>query len=175
MRVPCRSFSGNFPPEPEFLRWEGYDSGIMLDHQDLVILQALQEDARGTFSDIGLRAGLSTSSVHERVKKLELAGVIRGYRAVVDPEALGLFVTALVSVTPLDPTQPDDVPARVSELAEVEACHSVAGEESYVLKVRVRTTGALEEFLQRLREKALVQTRTTIVLSTPFEHRSITS
>jgi Lrp/AsnC family leucine-responsive transcriptional regulator len=145
----------------------------MLDDQDLVILQALQEDARGTFADIGRRAGLSTSSVHERVKKLEQAGVIRGYRA--DPEALGLFVTALVSVTPLDPTAPDDVPERVRELAEIEACHSVAGQESYILKVRVRTTGDLEDFLQRLREKAQVQTRTTIVLSTPFEHRSITS
>jgi Lrp/AsnC family leucine-responsive transcriptional regulator len=146
----------------------------MLDDQDLAILQALQEDARGTFADIGRRAGLSTSSVHERVKKLEVAGVIRGYRAVVDPEALGLYVTALVSVTPLDPTQTDDVPDRVKELPEIEACHSVAGQESYILKVRVRTTGGLEEFLQRLREKAQVQTRTTIVLSTPFEHRPIT-
>ena len=146
----------------------------MLDEQDRAILQALQEDARGTFADIGRRAGLSTSSVHERVKKLEVAGVIRGYRAVVDPEALGLYVTALVSVTPLDPTQPDDVPERVKELPEIEACHSVAGQESYILKVRVRTTGGLEEFLQRLREKAQVQTRTTIVLSTPFEHRPIT-
>jgi Lrp/AsnC family transcriptional regulator, leucine-responsive regulatory protein len=159
---------------PEFFRHWGTISG-MLDHQDLVILRALQDDARGTFADIGRRAGLSTSSVHERVKKLEQAGVIRGYRAVVDPEAVGLFVTALVSVTPLDPTAPDDVPERVRELSEIEACHSVAGQESYVLKVRVRTTGDLEDFLQRLREKAQVQTRTTIVLSTPFEHRPITS
>ena len=148
---------------------------MTLDDQDLVILRALQDDARGTFADIGRRAGLSTSSVHERVKKLEQAGVIRGYRAVVDPEAVGLFVTAFVSVTPLDPTAPDDVPERVRELSEIEACHSVAGQESYVLKVRVRTTGDLEDFLQRLREKAEVQTRTTIVLSTPFEHRPITS
>ena len=143
----------------------------MLDDQDLAILQALQEDARGTFADIGRRAGLSTSSVHERVKKLEVAGVIRGYRAVVDPEALGLYVTALVSVTPLDPTQPDDLAERVLEFHEVEDCHSVAGDENYIVKVRTRTTGELEEFLRRLREKAEVQTRTTIVLSTPFEHR----
>ena len=148
---------------------------MALDDQDLVILRALQDDARGTFADIGRQAGLSTSSVHERVKKLEQAGVIRGYRAVVDPEAVGLFVTALVSVTPLDPTAPDDLPERVRELPEIEACHSVAGQESYILKVRVRTTGGLEEFLQRLREKAQVQTRTTIVLSTPFEHRPITA
>jgi len=145
----------------------------VLDDQDLVILRALQEDARGTFSDIGGRVGLSTSSVHQRVKKLEHAGVVRAYRAVIDPQALGLFVTALVSVTPLDPTQPDDVPERVQELPEVEACHSVAGDESYILKVRTRTTTDLEDFLQRLREKAGVRTRTTIVLSTPFEHRPI--
>jgi Lrp/AsnC family leucine-responsive transcriptional regulator len=145
----------------------------VLDDQDLVILRALQDDARGTFSDIGSKAGLSTSSVHQRVKKLEQAGVIRGYRAVIDPQALGLFVTALISVTPLDPTQPDDVPERVQELPEVEACHSVAGEESYILKVRTRTTTDLEDFLRRLREKAGVGTRTTIVLSTPFEHRPI--
>jgi Lrp/AsnC family transcriptional regulator, leucine-responsive regulatory protein len=145
----------------------------VLDDQDLVILRALQEDARGTFSDIGGLAGLSTSSVHQRVKKLEQMGVIRAYRAVIDPQALGLFVTALISVTPLDPTQPDDVPERVQELPEVEACHSVAGDESYVLKVRTRTTTDLEDFLRRLREKAGVRTRTTIVLSTPFEHRPI--
>jgi Lrp/AsnC family transcriptional regulator, leucine-responsive regulatory protein len=145
----------------------------VLDDQDLVILRALQEDARGTFSDIGGLAALSTSSVHQRVKKLEQMGVIRAYRAVIDPQALGLFVTALISVTPLDPTQPDDVPERVQELPEVEACHSVAGDESYILKVRTRTTTDLEDFLRRLREKAGVRTRTTIVLSTPFEHRPI--
>jgi Lrp/AsnC family transcriptional regulator, leucine-responsive regulatory protein len=145
----------------------------MLDERDLVILRALQEDARATFAEIGERAGLAASTVHERVRKLERAGTIRGYRAEVDAESLGLFVTSLVSVMPLDPRQPDDLPDRVRELAEVEACHSVAGDESYILKVRTRTTSDLEEFLRRLREKAGVQTRTTVVLSTPFENRPI--
>jgi Lrp/AsnC family transcriptional regulator, leucine-responsive regulatory protein len=172
--VSGRTFFGNQLSGPEFFRRRRYYGG-MLDEQDLIIVQALQEDARGTFADIGRRAGLSTSSVHERVKKLEQSGAIRGYRAVIDPEAVGLFVTALVSATPLDPTQPDDVPERVLELPEVEACHSVAGEESYILKVRTRTTTDLEDFLRRLREKAGVRTRTTIVLSTPFEHRPIAS
>ena len=148
---------------------------MALDDQDLVILRALQDDARGTFADIARLAGLSTSSVHERVRKLERSGTIRAYRADVDPEPLGLFVTALVSVMPLDPTQPDDLPDRVRELDEVEACHSVAGDENYILKVRTRTTSDLEDFLRRLREKAGVQTRTTIVLSTPFENRPIVS
>ena len=118
--------------------------------------------------------GLSASSVHERVRKLEQAGVIRGYRAVVDAAALGLFVTALVAVTPMDPTQPDDLPDRVGEFSEISDCFSVAGEANYVLKVRVRTTGDLEDLIRRLREKAGVNTRTTVVLSTPFEGRPLT-
>ena len=145
----------------------------MLDKRDEAILVALQRNARATFAEIGKEVGLSPSSVHERVRKLEHAGVIRGYRAELDAQALGLFVTALVSVMPLDPTQPDDLPQRVLELSEVEDCHSVAGDENYILKVRTRTTAELEDFLRRLREKAGVQTRTTVVLSTPFEHRPI--
>lgn len=145
----------------------------MLDERDLRIVQALQRNARATFAQIGRHAGLGPSSVHERIRKLEQAGVIRGYRALVDPEALGLFVTALVSATPLDPKQPDDLPERVMEFEEVEACHSVAGAANYVLKVRTGTTSDLEDFLRRLREKAEVQTSTTVVLSTPFEHRPL--
>ena len=145
----------------------------MLDERDLRILSVLQQDARATFGEIGRRAGLSASSVHDRVRKLEQSGTIRGYRAEVDPEALGLFVTALVSVMPLDARQPDDLPERVHEFAEVQDCHSVAGPENYILKVRTKTTGDLEDFLRRLREKAGVHTRTTVVLSTPFEHRPV--
>jgi Lrp/AsnC family leucine-responsive transcriptional regulator len=143
----------------------------MTDARDEAILAILQRDGRATFAEVGKEVGLSPSSVHDRVRKLEQAGVIRGYRAEVDPEGLGLFVTALVSVMPLDPKQPDDLPDRVREFAEVEDCHSVAGDENYILKVRTRTTSDLEEFLRRLREKAGVNTRTTVVLSTPFEHR----
>jgi Lrp/AsnC family leucine-responsive transcriptional regulator len=145
----------------------------MLDERDLDIVAALQEDARATYADIGRRVGLSASSVHERVRKLERTRVIRAYRADVDPEALGLFVTALIAVTPLDPTQPDDLPERVREFREIEDCFSVAGESNYVLKVRTKTTSDLEELIRRLREKGEVQTRTTIVLSVPFEGRPL--
>jgi Lrp/AsnC family leucine-responsive transcriptional regulator len=145
----------------------------MLDERDLDIVAALQEDARATYADIGRRVGLSASSVHERVRKLERTHVIRAYRADVDPEALGLFVTALIAVTPLDPTQPDDLPDRVREFREIEDCFSVAGESNYVLKVRTKTTSELEELIRRLREKGEVQTRTTIVLSVPFEARPL--
>jgi Lrp/AsnC family leucine-responsive transcriptional regulator len=145
----------------------------MLDGRDLSILRVLQGDARATYAEIGRRAGLAPSSVHERVRKLEDAGIIRGYRADIDADAVGLFVTALVSVTPLDPKQPDDLPERVLEFPEVLDCHSVAGAENYILKVRTRTTSDLEDLLRRIREKAEVQTRTTVVLSTPFEHRPL--
>lgn len=145
----------------------------MLDGRDLEILAALQDDARATYADIGRRVGLAASSVHERVRKLEQQGVILGYGARIDPESLGLFVTALVAVTPLDPTQPDDLPERVHDFAEVQDCLSVAGEANYILKVRTKTTGELEELIRRLREKGGVHTRTTIVLSIPFEGRPL--
>jgi Lrp/AsnC family leucine-responsive transcriptional regulator len=147
----------------------------MLDDRDAAIVSVLQEDGRATYSEVGRRVGMAASTVHERVRRLEQSGVIRRYRAEVDPQALGLFVSALVSVSPLDPRQPDDLPDRVREFPEVEDCHSVAGEENYILKVRTRTTSDLEDLLRRLREKAEVQTRTTIVLSTPFEHRPTTA
>lgn len=149
-----------------------YDVG-MVDDRDLEILTALQADARATYAEVAQRVGLSASAVHERVRKLELSGVIRGYRAIVDPEAVGLFVTALIAATPVDPGAPDDLPDRIADYPEVEACYSVAGEASYILKVRTKTTGHLEELIRRLREKAGVATRTTVVLSIPFEDRAI--
>jgi Lrp/AsnC family leucine-responsive transcriptional regulator len=149
------------------------EHAVVLDERDLDIIAALQDDARATYADVAARVGLSASAVHERVRKLEHRGVIRGYRAVVDPEAIGLFVTALVAASPLDPRQPDDLPDRVRELPEVEDCFSVAGEANYILKVRTRTTGELEELIRRLREKGGVATNTTIVLSIPFEGRSM--
>jgi Lrp/AsnC family transcriptional regulator, leucine-responsive regulatory protein len=142
-----------------------------VDGKDRAILSILQEDARTTYTQIAAKVGLSASSVHDRVRKLERQGVIAGYRAAVSPSAVGLDVTALISVMPLDPSQPDDLPDRVVGFTEVEDCYSVAGHENYVLKVRTRTTGDLEDLLRRLREKAGVQTRTTVVLSIPFEGR----
>ncbi len=124
-----------------------------------------------SFTDLGRATGLSTSAVHQRVRRLEERGVIRGYHAALDPEAVGLPLTALISVTPLDPAAPDDVPERLRDVTEIEACHSVAGEESYVLKVRVPSPGALEGLLARIRAAANVQTRTTVVLSTAWEGR----
>jgi Lrp/AsnC family transcriptional regulator, leucine-responsive regulatory protein len=142
-----------------------------MDDRDKLILATLQENARATLGEIADRVGLAPSSVHDRVRKLEQIGIIRAYRAEIDPDAVGLFVTALVSVMPLDPKQPDDLPDRVVEFAEVEDCHSVAGDENYILKVRVGSPGELERLLSTVRAVANVSTRTTVVLSTPYEAR----
>jgi Lrp/AsnC family leucine-responsive transcriptional regulator len=124
-----------------------------------------------SYTDLARATGLSTSAVHQRVRRLEQRGVITGYNAVVSSDAVGLPLMAFISVTPLDPSAPDDAPERLADLPEIEACHSVAGEESYILKVRVATPGALEDLLARIRSDANVSTRTTVVLSTPYENR----
>lgn len=138
---------------------------------DRQIVDLLVRDGRMSYTDLGRATGLSTSAVHQRVRRLEERGVIRGYAAVVDYEAIGLPLTAFISIKPMDPSQPDDAPDRLADFPEIDACHSVAGEENYILKVRVGTPGDLEELLSRIRSKASVSTRTTVVLSTPYEAR----
>jgi Lrp/AsnC family leucine-responsive transcriptional regulator len=138
---------------------------------DRQIVRLLAEDGRRSFTDLAKETGLSVSAVHQRVRRLEKRGVVRGYHADVDPTLADLALTAFVSIKPIDPAAPDDAPDRLVHLAAIEACHSVAGEESYILKVRVATPADLEVLLQEIRAAANVSTRTTVVLSTPFEGR----
>jgi Lrp/AsnC family leucine-responsive transcriptional regulator len=140
---------------------------------DRKILELLAADGRMSFTDLGKATGLSTSAVHQRVKRLESRGMIRGYGATIDHEQLGLPLTAFISIRPIDPSQPDDSPDRLQGIREIESCWSVAGEESYILKIRVPTPSHLEDLLARIRSAANVATRTTIVLSTPYENRSV--
>ena len=142
-----------------------------MEKTDRQILRLLAADGRMSFTDLGKATGLSTSAVHQRVKRLEERGLIRGYGATVDHAAAGKPLTAFVSITPFDVSQVDDYPERLREIDEIESCWSVAGDESYILKVRVGTPADLEELLARIRAKANVSTRTTIVLSTPYENR----
>jgi Lrp/AsnC family leucine-responsive transcriptional regulator len=135
------------------------------------ILRLLAEDGRLSFTELARHTGLSVSAVQQRVRRLEERGAIRGYSASIDPEAAGLPLTAFVSIKPFDPAAPDDAPDKLAHLGAIEACHSVAGDESYILKVRVGGPAALEELLQQIRAAANVSTRTTIVLSTPYEGR----
>ena len=140
---------------------------------DRRILGLLTVDGRMSFTDLGKATGLSTSAVHQRVKRLEARGVIRSYAAVLDLDQVGLPLTAFISIRPIDPSQPDDSPERLREITEIESCWSVAGDESYILKARVATPLALEDLLARVRAAANVSTRTTMVLSTPFEGRPV--
>jgi Lrp/AsnC family leucine-responsive transcriptional regulator len=141
---------------------------------DRQILTLLAADGRMSYTDLGKATGLSTSAVHQRVKRLESRGLIKGYGATVDHDQIGLPLTAFISIRPIDPSQPDDSPERLSGIKEIESCWSVAGDESYILKVRVSTPTDLEDLLARIRAAANVATRTTIVLSTPYENRPVT-
>src|SRR3954466_10745361 len=140
---------------------------------DRRLVGLLLADGRMSYTDLGKATGLSTSAVHQRVKRLEERGLILGYGATIDHAAAGKPLTAFVSITPIDVSQPDDYPDRLQDVAEIESCWSVAGDESYILKVRVAAPVALEDLLARIRAAANVSTRTTIVLSTPYENRPV--
>jgi Lrp/AsnC family transcriptional regulator, leucine-responsive regulatory protein len=138
---------------------------------DRRIVGLLSRNGRMSFTELARQAGLSVSAVHQRVRRLETEGVITGYVALCDPAIIGLPMTAFVSVKPFDPAAPDEVPEKLRNLDAIEACHSVAGDENYILKVRVASPTALEDLLQQIRSIAQVSTRTTIVLSTAYENR----
>jgi len=142
-----------------------------LDDVDRAIVHLLCQDGRTSYTDVAKATGLSTSAAHQRVRRLEQRGVLRGYTALVDPVAVGVPLTALIACTPLDPADPDDLPDRLAALPAIESCYSVAGDASYVLQVRVPGPADLETLIAEVRTRGHVATRTTVVLSTPFENR----
>jgi Lrp/AsnC family leucine-responsive transcriptional regulator len=142
-----------------------------LDDIDRILVRELAADGRATLAELAASTGLSVSAVQSRVRRLETRGVVSGYSARINPEAVGHLLSAFVAITPLDPSQPDDAPARLEDIREIESCHSVAGEESYILLVRVESARALEDLLQRIRTTANVQTRSTIILNTFYSNR----
>jgi Lrp/AsnC family leucine-responsive transcriptional regulator len=142
-----------------------------LDDIDRILMRELAADGRATLAELAASTGLSVSAVQSRVRRLESRGVVSGYSARINPEAVGHLLSAFVAITPLDPSQPDDAPARLEHIEEIESCHSVAGEESYILLVRVESARALEDLLQRIRTTANVQTRSTIILNTFYSNR----
>jgi Lrp/AsnC family transcriptional regulator, leucine-responsive regulatory protein len=144
---------------------------IQVEEINRTIISLLARDGRMSFTELAKRTGLSVSAAQQRVRRLERRGVIKGYAAIIDPEDAGLPLTAFVSIKPFDPASADDAPERLSHLTAIEACHSVAGEENYILKVRVASPADLEDLLQEIRSAASVSTRTTVVLSTPYENR----
>jgi Lrp/AsnC family transcriptional regulator, leucine-responsive regulatory protein len=145
-----------------------------LDQLDLQLLEALQRNARSTFADLGTLVGLKAPAVHERVKRLETRGFLRGYTAQVDGRRLGFELTAFVSVITAPERTYDDFTAQLALLPEVLEMHSVAGDETFMLKVTTRSTGHLDDLLSRIKRIAgIARTRTTIVLSTPFERPGV--
>ena len=143
----------------------------MLDDIDLRIIELLAANARATFSELAERVGLSGPSTAERVRRLEERQTIRGYAARVDPEALGLGLTAFISVTLVASANRRRFLEDVANLHQVVECHHVAGNDDYLLKVHVSGTRGLESFvsdqLKALQE--VERTRTTVVLSTALE------
>ena len=133
---------------------------------DAQILGLLARDGRMSYTDIGKATGLSTSAAQQRVRRLEQRGVITGYRATIDPAALGKLLTAFISVTTTDPLED-------TELPEVVSCYSVAGRASYLVIAQVETPADLERVLTEIRTRGHANTETQLVLSVPFADRPL--
>ena len=142
-----------------------------LDATDRRILGLVQKDAALAQAEIARRVGLSTAAVHERLKKLEAAGVIRRWTAVVDPMAVGAQVCAFIEVFFEHPRFEKGFIERVKKLDAVQECHHITGEFSLLLKVRVADMPALQALLleQLSGHEGVRQTRTVMVLSTVKE------
>jgi Lrp/AsnC family leucine-responsive transcriptional regulator len=144
----------------------------MVDAVDRRLLDALRANARATYAELAKVVGLSAPAVHERVAKLEAAGVITGYHAAIAPESLGYAMNALVGIFITDDADTDSVAEQLAALPAVEHCWFVAGEETFVVKVRVPDVAGLEGAIRALNAMpGVARTRTTVVLSTKFEDR----
>ncbi|MDI5966563.1 Lrp/AsnC family transcriptional regulator [Streptomyces sp. SL13] len=143
-----------------------------MDAVDRQLIQALRENGRASYAELGRLVGLSGPSVTDRINRLEQAGVITGYRATVAPAALGLGVTALIGIQLSDAADHEDVGRRMHDLEEIEDCWFIAGDDSYMLRVRVADVDGLEHTIRRLSGlRGVARTRTTVVLSTKWENR----
>jgi Lrp/AsnC family transcriptional regulator, leucine-responsive regulatory protein len=142
----------------------------MLDEIDRKILLELQSDARTSYAELGRRVGLTTPAVIERVRKLEDAGVITGYRAEIDTAKIGLPITAFVrmSITGVDYSRIIEVAEQSNEVLE---CHRGTGGDSFIMKVAVASVEHLQEIIDKLTPYGI--TTTAIVLSSPVKRRVI--
>jgi Lrp/AsnC family leucine-responsive transcriptional regulator len=144
-----------------------------MDQVDRLLLDALRANARATYAELARVVGLSAPAAHERVAKLEAAGVITGYHATVAPEALGYATSALIGIFITDSADTEEIAVALTAIPVVEECWFVAGEETFVVKVRVADVPALEAAIRELNAiKGVARTRTTVVLSTKLEGRA---
>jgi len=146
-----------------------------LDQRDHEILALVQRDAKMPQAEIGRRVGLSTASVNERLRKLEQAGVIRRYTALVDPQAVGASLVAFIEVSIEHPRFEPPLIEHVRALEAVQECHHITGDFSLLLKVRVRDMLALRELLlsQLNAREGVRQTRTIMVLESVKEDPTV--
>lgn len=146
-----------------------------MDLIDRQIVALLQRDCRLSYADLGGRVGLSVSAVNERLKKLAARGVLRAFVAVVDAQAVGFGLCAFVQVLVDRPEQEGAFVARMTQTPEVQECHHVTGDYSYLLKIRARDTSHLETLLgDRVKSlPGVVRTQTIVVLSTPKESTEV--
>jgi Lrp/AsnC family transcriptional regulator, leucine-responsive regulatory protein len=140
----------------------------MIDEIDAKILTILQQDARASSAEIARQIGMAPSAIHERMRKLEARGVIEGYETRINADALGLGLTAFVFVRADERVGQDKAGAQLAALPEVQEVHHVAGEDCYLVKVRVADTHALGRLLREGfgSVDAVLTTRSTIVLTT---------
>jgi Lrp/AsnC family leucine-responsive transcriptional regulator len=156
------------------MKFDRDDHEHELDAIDLRILDLLQENCKRPLSAIGEKVGLTPPSVTERIHKLEEAGVIRDYVAVLDARALGNDVTAFVGVSIGHPRALARFEQAVDGLDEVLECHHVTGQHSLILKLKTRNTRSLERLIDRFREmEGVTGTETMVVLSTHTERTRI--
>ncbi|HEY9632980.1 MAG TPA: Lrp/AsnC family transcriptional regulator [Coleofasciculaceae cyanobacterium] len=147
-----------------------FDPEKLLDDTGWQLLQALQADARLSFAELGRMVGLSPPAVAERVRRMEDAGIIMGYRAEVNPEKIGLPLTALIALT-TTPQQYPQVIALINDLPEVLECHHVTGNGSFSIKAIASSISHLESLIEQLSRYG--QTSTSIVLSRTKSHQAI--
>ncbi|HEU4564890.1 MAG TPA: Lrp/AsnC family transcriptional regulator [Gemmatimonadaceae bacterium] len=139
-----------------------------LDRTDFALVEALQQNAAQRLEDLGKRVGMAPSSVHERLRRLEAAGVIRRWTVECDAGALGLSVLAFMGVRSTRPCS--ELLDALQRMPEIEECHSVAGALSMLLKVRVASPPDLLALTERLRQVPGIEgTETTMVLATQFD------
>ena len=146
------------------------ENGLPLDETSYRLMGELQRDARLSLAELGRRVGLSSPAVAERLHRLEQAGVIRGYRAEIDPRALGLTLSAVIRIRPA-PGQLRNVAELAQKTPEVVECQRITGEDCYIAKAHVRDVEHLEEVIDHF--VALGQTTTSIVQSSPVPARGL--
>jgi Lrp/AsnC family transcriptional regulator, leucine-responsive regulatory protein len=146
------------------------DSKKLLDEVGWRLLEALQEDARLSYAELGRRVGLSLPAVAERVRRLEEAGIITGYRAEVNAQKIGVTILALVRINVRGEQYPAFT-ALARSLPEVLECHHLSGGDSFMLRVAAASIPHLEQLITRL--SSYGQTTTTIILSSPVPRRVI--